>query len=176
MMKKTMMTIVLALMAMLSAGAQTLTGNWACEVPDEETGGGMVFLLAFEGNLMRQFVIGVSGMENVGAVTTIVTVPAQSYTPGSKVLDFKFDASQAEVILKDIEFDDDVKASFAANPKKEELLTETVEAMFKAKAKEMAENLLLSGKHTIGKVTKGSFVLTDEGGETYTFKDDNPQD
>ena len=91
-MKKRMMNLVLALMAMLPLQAQSLDGKWMAL--DEEDGTAMAYILVFEGDLMRQALVSSTDAENVGQVTVAIAVPAQSFTPGAKKLNFTFDAKQ----------------------------------------------------------------------------------
>ena len=110
MMKKAIMTFVLALLAaLLPMQAQTITGNWIAVEEDEDAG--IAYILAFEGNLVRQCVMAGTTMDGVGDVTLVIAVPAQTYTPSSKSINFTFDGSQAEIVVKDIDFTDEIKAA-----------------------------------------------------------------
>lgn len=166
-MKKTIMTIVLALVALLPMQAQNITGNWIAVEEDEDAG--IVYILAFEGNLVRQCVMAGTEMEGVGDVTLVITVPAQNYMPNSKSINFTFDGSKAEVEVKDIDFIDEIKAVIKDDVKKKEELLKTVQAAFEEKKVEMADNMLLSGVHTIVKATADKLELKDADGETYVF-------
>lgn len=107
-MKKSILTMMLALMAMLSMQAQTITGKWITHIVDEEAEEMVSHILVFEGNLMRQAMFAMTSMEGVGDISIAVTVPAQDYTPGSKVLNFRFDPTQAEMQLQGVDFIDEI--------------------------------------------------------------------
>ena len=166
-MKKTVITIVLALAALLPMQAQTITGNWIAAEEDEDAG--IAYILAFEGNLVRQCVMAGTEMEGVGDVTLVIAVPAQTYTPSSKSINFTFDGSQAEIVVKDIDFTDEIKAVIKDNPQKKEELLKVVQTAFEQKKVEMADNMLLSGVHTIVKATADKLELKDPDGESYVF-------
>ena len=166
-MKKTVITIVLALAALLPMQAQTITGNWIAAEEDEDAG--IAYILAFEGNLVRQCVMAGTEMEGVGDVTLVIAVPAQTYTPSSKSINFTFDGSQAEIVVKDIDFTDEIKAVIKDNPQKKEELLKVVQTAFEQKKVEMADNMLLSGVHTIVKATADKLELKDSDGESYVF-------
>ena len=167
MMKKTIMTIMLALAALLPMQAQTITGNWIAAEEDEDAG--IAYILAFEGNLVRQCVMAGTEMEGVGDVTLVIAVPAQNYTPNSKTINFTFDGSKAEVVVKDIDFIDAIKAVIKDDAQKKEELLKTVQVAFEQKKVELANNMLLSGVHTITKATADKLELKDTDGETYVF-------
>ena len=166
-MKKTIFTLVLALAALLPLQAQTITGNWIAVEEDEDAG--IAYILAFEGNLVRQCVMAGTTMDGVGDVTLVIAVPAQTYTPNSKSINFTFDGSQAEIVVKDIDFTDEIKAVIKDNPQKKEELLKVVQTAFEQKKVEMADNMLLSGVHTIVKATADKLELKDADGESYVF-------
>lgn len=167
MMKKTIIAFVLALAALLPMQAQTITGNWIAVEEDEDAG--IAYILAFEGNLVRQCVMAGTTMDGVGDVTLVIAVPAQTYTPSSKSINFTFDGSQAEIVVKDIDFTDEIKAVIKDNPQKKEELLKVVQTAFEQKKVEMADNMLLSGVHTIVKATADKLELKDPDGESYVF-------
>ena len=166
-MKKTVITIVLALAALLPMQAQTITGNWIAAEEDEDAG--IAYILAFEGNLVRQCVMAGTEMEGVGDVTLVIAVPAQTYTPSSKSINFTFDGSQAEIVVKDIDFTDEIKNVIKDDAKKKEELLKVVQNAFEQKKVEMADNMLLSGVHTIVTATDDKLELKDADGESYVF-------
>lgn len=166
-MKKTIIAFVLALAALLPMQAQTITGNWIAVEEDEDAG--IAYILAFEGNLVRQCVMAGTTMDGVGDVTLVIAVPAQTYTPSSKSINFTFDGSQAEIVVKDIDFTDEIKAVIKDNPQKKEELLKVVQTAFEQKKVEMADNMLLSGVHTIVKATADKLELKDPDGESYVF-------
>ena len=167
MMKKTIIAFVLALAALLPMQAQTITGNWIAVEEDEDAG--IAYILAFEGNLVRQCVMAGTTMDGVGDVTLVIAVPAQTYTPSSKSINFTFDGSKAEIVVKDIDFTDEIKAVIKDNPQKKEELLKVVQTAFEQKKVEMADNMLLSGVHTIVKATADKLELKDPDGESYVF-------
>ena len=167
MMKKTIIAFVLALAALLPMQAQTITGNWIAVEEDEDAG--IAYILAFEGNLVRQCVMAGTTMDGVGDVTLVIAVPAQTYTPSSKSIIFTFDGSKAEIVVKDIDFTDEIKAVIKDNPQKKEELLKVVQTAFEQKKVEMADNMLLSGVHTIVKATADKLELKDADGESYVF-------
>ena len=166
-MKKTIIAFILALAALLPMQAQTITGNWIAVEEDEDAG--IAYILAFEGNLVRQCVMAGTTMDGVGDVTLVIAVPAQTYTPSSKSINFTFDGSQAEIVVKDIDFTDEIKAIIKDNPQKKEELLKVVQTAFEQKKVEMADNMLLSGVHTIVKATADKLELKDADGESYVF-------
>jgi hypothetical protein len=174
MMKKTMIILVLALMATVAMQAQSLDGKWiAAEETDDVN---MAYILVFEGNLMRQCGLFETEAAEVGDVTISIVVPAQSFTPGSKTLNFTFDAKEAELDVQDIDYNDKLKATVKDSPEKKEALTKIVQALFREQKEEMAENMLLKGPHTIVKLTDEQLVLRDEEGEEYVFGRNLPEE
>jgi len=172
MMKKTMMTLVLALMATVAMQAQSLEGKWiAAEETDDAN---MAYILVFEGNLMRQCGLFETEAEEMGDVTISIVVPAQSFTPSSKTLNFTFDAKEAELDVQDIDFNDELKAAIKDSPEKSEALKKIVQALFREQKEELAENMLLKGPHTIVKLTDEQLVLHNEDGEEYVFSRSQP--
>lgn len=168
-MKKTILTIMLAMAAMLSMQAQTITGKWITHIIDEEAEEMVSHILVFEGNLMRQALLGMSSMEGVGDVSVFVAVPAQDYTPGSKVLNFHFNPAQAEMQLQGVDFIDEIKNVIKENPAKEEQLKQIVFDSLDKNKQQMAEEGLLSGKYTVVSATDTKLVLKDPEGESMTF-------
>ena len=166
-MKKTIFTLVLALAALLPLQAQTITGNWIAVEEDEDAG--IAYILAFEGNLVRQCVMAGTTMDGVGDVTLVIAVPAQTYTPNSKSINFTFNASEAEIVVKDVDFTDEIKAVIKDNPQKKEELLKVVQTAFEQKKVEMADGMLLSGVHTIVTATADKLELKDADGESYMF-------
>ena len=166
-MKKRMINLVLALVAMLPLQAQSLDGKWMAL--DDEDGTAMAYILVFEGDLMRQALVSSTDAENLGQMTVAIAVPAQNFTPGAKKLNFTFDAKQVELAIQDIDFNDELKADFKKNPKKEEQTRKFIEKHFESLKEEMANTMLLSGEHTIVKQTDDELVLKDTDGETYQF-------
>ncbi len=169
MMKKTFLTVLLAVVSMLSMQAQTITGKWVTYIVDEEAEEMVSHILVFEGNLMRQAMFAMSSMEGVGDVSLFVDVPAQDYTPGSKVLNFRFDPAQAEMELKGVDFIDEIKNVIKENPAKEEELRQIVYNSLAPNKQQMAQEGLLSGKYTVVSATDTKLVLKDPEGESYTF-------
>lgn len=168
-MKKSILTMMLALMAMLSMQAQTITGKWITHIVDEEAEEMVSHILVFEGNLMRQAMFAMSSMEGVGDVSIAVTVPAQDYTPGSKVLNFRFDPTQAEMQLQGVDFIDEIKNVIKENPAKEEQLKQIVFDALNKNKQQMAQEGLLSGNYTVVSATDTKLVLKDPEGESMTF-------
>ncbi len=168
MMKKAIMTFVLALLAaLLPMQAQTITGNWIAVEEDEDAG--IAYILAFEGNQVRQCVMAGTTMDGVGDVMLVIAVPAQTYTPSSKSINFTFDGSKAELVVKDIDFTDEIKAVIKDDAKKKEEVLKTVQDALEKKKVELADNMLLSGVHTIMKATADKLELKDADDETYVF-------
>lgn len=71
---------MLAMAAMLSMQAQTITGNWITHVIDEESEETVTYILVFGGNRMKQAMVAETPLEGVGNVSLYFTVPAQEYT------------------------------------------------------------------------------------------------
>ena len=169
-MKKTILTIMLAMAAMLSLQAQTITGNWITHVIDEESEETVTYILVFGGNRMKQAMVAEAPLEGVGNVSLYFSVPAQEYTPGSGFLNFHFDPSQTEMLLYSIDFINELKAAVKDNPEKEKQLQEIVFNAFDKNKQQMAEEGLLSGKYTVVSATDTKLVLKDPEGESMTFK------
>ena len=85
----------------------------------------------------------------------------------------KCSTKQAELAIQDIDFNDELKADFKKNPKKEEQTRKFIEKHFLSLKEEMANTMLLSGEHTIVKQTADELVLKDADGETYEFVKNN---
>jgi len=168
-MKKTMMTLVLALVALLPIQAQSLEGKWMNVADSGEEDVNLAYILVFEGDQVRQCAVCGSVIENVGDVTIYITVPAQEYAPGSSTLDFTFDTSQTEIGIQDIEYSDKVKEAIKDAPDRERALRLIVKAGFEEKKHEMANHILLKGTFTITKITADSFEMKDASGDTYVF-------
>ena len=168
-MKKTMMTLVLALTALLPIQAQSLEGKWIDVADSGEEDVNLSYILAFEGDQVRQWAVCGTEMENVGDVAINITVPAQEYVPGSNTLNFTFDASQAEITIQDIEYSEQMKEIIKNAPDREKALKLVIRAGFVEQKHEMAKQILLNGMFTITKITDNSFEMKDADGETYAF-------
>ncbi|MBO7580753.1 MAG: hypothetical protein J6T38_04435 [Bacteroidaceae bacterium] len=166
-MKKTMMTWVLALAAILSMQAQSLEGNWQSEKQME--GVKMDYFLNFEGNQMSQSVVFTCEKE-IGTVSILFSVPAQSYTPGATQLKFAFDASKTEVKFKEVKFNEASKEAIKENPSLENLMKQLVLDDFEEQKETVAKQFLFRGERTIANQTAQSFELKDSDGNTYLFK------
>lgn len=164
-----MMTLVLALVALLPIQAQSLEGKWMNVADSGEEDVNLAYILVFEGDQVRQCAVCGSEMENVGDVTIYLTVPAQAYAPGSDTLNFTFDASQAEIGIQNIEYSDKVKESIKDAPDRERVLRLVVKAGFEEQKHKMANHILLNGVFTITKISDDSFEMKDADGETYVF-------
>lgn len=168
-MKKTMMTFVLTLVAMLPIQAQGLEGRWIDVAKTGEEDVNLSYILTFEGDQVRQYAVCGSVVENVGDVSIYITVPAQEYAPGSNTLDLTFDASQAEIGIQDIEYSERMKEVIKDAPDREKALKLIVKAGFVEQKHEMAKQILLNGTFTITQITTDSFEMKDANGKTYAF-------
>jgi hypothetical protein len=168
-MKKTILTIMLAMAAMLSLQAQTITGMWVSYVVDEEAQEALGHVLNFQGNQVRQGLSAASEMGGVGTITLLFFAPAQEYAPSTKIINFQFDPAQVDMRLSDIEFIDELKNAIKENPAKEEELKQIVYNALAPNKDQMAKEGLLSGKYTIVSATDTKLVLKDPEGESMTF-------
>jgi hypothetical protein len=168
-MKKTMMTLVLALVAMLPIQAQSLEGKWIDVAETGEEDVNLSYILTFEGDQVRQYAICGSVVEKVGDVSIYITVPAQEYVPGSNTLNFTFNASQVDIGIQDIEYSEQMKEIIKNAPDREKALKLVIRAGFVEQKHEMAKQILLNGMFTITKITDNSFEMKDADGETYAF-------
>ena len=166
-MKKMMFAMVLALAAMtMTVSAQSLDGNWQAEKQME--GVEMNYILAFKGNQVSQSVVATCQKE-IGTVSVIFAVPAQSYTPGSKTVNFTLDVSTIDVKLKNVIFNEESKAVIKENPSLEQTFKQMVLEDFEEKKGGIAQYLFV-GERTITNQTAQSFELKGGDGETYMFK------
>lgn len=165
-MKKIMMMVALVAMTM-TVSAQSLDGNWQAEKLMEDVK--MDYILTFEGNQMSQRLVCTCEQE-IGTVSIEFAVPAQSYTPESKTLNFAFDASMTEVKLKEVKFNEQTKAVIKEKPSWEDFFKKLVLEDFEEKKEKIANQFLFSGECTITKQTAQSFELNGSNGETYVFK------
>lgn len=169
-MKKTMMTFVLTLVAMLPIQAQGLEGRWIDVAKTGEEDVNLSYILTFEGDQVRQYAVCGSVVENVGDVSIYITVPAQEYAPGSNTLNLTFDASQSEIGIQDIEYSERMKEAIKdATDREKALLKLIVKAGFDEQKHEMAKQILLNGTFTITQITTDSFEMKDANGKTYAF-------
>jgi hypothetical protein len=168
MMKKRMITMMLALVAMLPLQAQSLEGRWMAEEEGEEEA--VAYLLEFNGDKVVQGMIAGSPMEGVGDVVVSIVVPAQAFVPGANAIDFKFDPSQAVVDLEAIEYIDAIKQVIEKEPSKADETKKIVLSAFEQQKEEMAKEMLLSGHYTITKQTADELELKDPNGDMYRYK------
>jgi hypothetical protein len=168
MMKKRMMILMLALVAMLPMQAQSLEGRWMAEEETEDEA--VAYLLEFNGNTVMQGMVAGAPMEGVGNVTVSISVPPQPFTPGANAIDFKFDATKAELNLEHIDYIDAIKQAIEKEPVKAANARKIVLSAFEQQKEEMAKQMLLSGRYTITKQTADELELKDPDGEVYNYK------
>lgn len=149
------------------AHAQSLEGNWQAEKKMEDVA--MNYILAFMGNEVTQSLVCTCEKE-IGTVSVSFVLPAQSYTPGAKTINFTFDASMVEVKLKDVIFNKATKDVIKERPSSEKYIMDLVLDDFKEQKGDVAIQFLFSGDCTIANQTVQSFELKNAKGETYLFK------
>ena len=168
-MKKVLMMMAFAAMFAFDtvAHAQSLEGDWQAEKKMEDVA--MNYILAFMGNEVTQSLVCTCEKE-IGTVSVSFVLPAQSYTPGAKTINFTFDASMVEVKLKDVIFNKATKDVIKERPSSEKYIMDLVLDDFKEQKEDVAIQFLFSGDCTIANQTVQSFELKNAKGETYLFK------
>lgn len=168
-MKKTILTILLAIVSMLTMQAQTPKGMWVTYVVDEEAQEVVGHVLNFVGNQVRQGLSVGSEMEGVGIIGLTFFAPAQEFTPDSNVINFHFDPVQVEMRLNSVDFIDELKNAIKENPAKEAELKQIIINALTPNKEQMAKEGMLSGLYTIVSANDTKFVLKDPDGESMTF-------